>query len=254
MKRMIIQSGDSAVSRYLDLAEPFHRAYAEQCGADFWRFDGQWEKGVPPAWNRIPMMLRLFTEIDGDYDQVLWLDADTLVVQPEINVFERAPFDHLGSHRAHHGEESAAPWEHRPFVMRRTAGGFYWPMDGADQWEGWNDGVLLAGRAAAPALQWLWDHRQASPLPHHQPRLWELNWLLDHAKLHPEDVSEMDERFNWQPFNGASPEQYAVIKAWHGLPHTERWDQMQACAALLEEGQAAVIRTRDTTPALQGPG
>lgn len=246
-KRLIIQSGDEGVAHYLDLAGPHNAEYAERCDADYQRYNGVWEQGVPPAWNRIPMMLDAFHE---GYRQVLWLDADTLAVDHSVNVFEQAMTNHEGRVRTNYGVIAGVDTITAPFVMRRTAGGFHWPMDGPDQWEGWNDGVLLVNRSdrALEALLALWGHRGSQPLPHHQPRLWELNWLLDYAKANPGDVAEMDQRFNWQPFNGASPEQYAVIKAWHGLPHSERWEQMSACVAALNEGRSAVARVRDTTP------
>lgn len=223
--RLIIQSGDANVAKYLDASEPFHRAYAEACSAEFARFDGTWPGASHPAWNRLPMMLDAF---ERGYKQVLWLDSDTLVVDPTVNVFERAPFDHAGSRRMHRGQSDGPPWEYSPLCMRRTAGGFYWPMDGDDQWEGWNDGVLLVTPEAQTIIEWVWSKRAEKPMPHHQPTLWELNWLLDIVKDDPTLCAEMDQRFNWQPFNGSSPEQYAVIKAWHGIAHETRWREFKA--------------------------
>jgi hypothetical protein len=245
-KRLIIQSGDAVVAKYLDLAQPFHEDYAARCGAEFWRFDGVWPGAPTPAWNRLPMCLDAY---ERGFEQVLWLDADTLVVRPEVNIFEEWQFDHDGWYRAARRELENCLLP--SIAMRRTAGGFYWPMDGDDQWEGWNDGVLLIDLThpnCAGAVADLWEKRNALPLPHHQPTLWELNWLLDYAKANPDAVAEMHQRFNWQPFNGASPEQYAVIKAWHGLPHQQRWDEMQACAEALVAGRSPVAAVRDTTP------
>lgn len=226
-KLLIIQSGDANVARYLDRSEPFHEEYARRCGADFWRFDGCWKQSPHPAWNRLPMMLDAF---ERGYERVLWLDSDTLVVDPWVNVFDEAPWSHEHRRVVGAGESDGPPWEYTPFVMRRTAGGFHWPMDGIDEYEGWNDGVLLVSYSAESitALSSLWDCRSRRPRPHHQPTLWELNWLLDWVKSNPSYVVEMDQRFNWQPFNGSSPEQYAVIKAWHGLPHEQRWAEFSA--------------------------
>jgi hypothetical protein len=215
--RIIIQSGDEGVARYLDASQPFHQAYAKRCGADYWRFDGRWHPDVHPAWNRLPMALRALTL---GYERVLWLDADTLVVQPDVNVFDRVPSDSV-------------------FSMRRTAGGFYWPLDGPDQWEGYNDGVLMVNDVwdADTTVNELWARAFDKPLPHHAPTLWELNVLLDYAKANdgnPACVKEMDERFNWQPFADAAPENEAVIKAWHGMPHEQRWQEFSAAVDALE--------------------
>lgn len=225
-KLLIIQSGDENVARYLDASEPFHRAYAEQCHADYWRFDGVWKGSRHPAWNRLPMFLDAFTR---GYERVLWMDSDTLVVKPEVDVFEQSIYSHEGRCVVGIGEEPGDEFT-VPFVMRRTAGGAYWPADGADQYEQWNDGILLVNRSplAASAIGELWSRRDAIPMPWHSPSMWELNWLLDYVKAHPAHVVQMDQRFNWQPFNGASPEQYAVIKAWHGIPHEQRWREFSA--------------------------
>lgn len=225
-KLLIIQSGDSNVARYLDRSEPFHEEYARRVGADYWRFDGVWKQAPHPAWNRWPMMLDAFMR---GYERVLWMDSDTLVVDPWVNVFEQSIYSHEGRCVVGIGEEPGDEFS-VPFVMRRTAGGAYWPADGADQYEQWNDGVLLVNRSeiAAAAIGELWSKRTVRPLGHHSPSMWELNWLLDYVKVHPAHVVQMDQRFNWQPFNGASPEQYAVIKAWHGIPHEQRWREFSA--------------------------
>lgn len=226
MKRLIIQSGDEAVEKFVELSRPIHEQYALACGADYHYQPGRTDPNAHPAWNRFIMAFDAFVQ---GYEQVLWLDTDTLVVDHNVNVFERAPFDHEGSRRLHAGQGDGPPWEYAPFVMRRTAGGAYWPSDGDDQWEQYNDGVLLMNRSAAceDALEWLWGQRTRLPQPHHVSSMWELNWLLDLVKERPEMVVEMDQRFNWQPFNGASPEQYAVILAWHGIPHQARFSQFR---------------------------
>lgn len=225
-KLLIIQSGDVNVARYLDASEYYHRAYAQQCGAEYWRFDGAWEHGTHPAWNRLPMMLEAF---ERGFERVLWMDSDTLVVKPHVDVFEQSIYSHEGRCVVGQAEEAGAEFL-VPFVMRRTAGGAYWPASGADQYEQWNDGVLLVNRSALAvhALEELWACRALRPRAWHSPSMWELNWLLDWVKANPDDVVQMDQRFNWQPFNGASPEQYAVIKAWHGIPHEQRWREFSA--------------------------
>lgn len=219
---LIIQSGNAAVARYLDRSQAFHQQYAERCGADFWRYDGVWPDAPHPAWNRIAMCLDAFGR---GYRRVLWLDADTLVVDPDVNVFEQAPWSHEYRRIIGPDDTMWRHWTTTPFVMRRTAGGAYWPPDAPDQYEQWNDGVLLVHQSAVDALEWWWSRRNAPAKPWHSPTMWELNWLLDYVKEHPSAVTQMDQRFNWQPFNGASPEQYAVIKAWHGIPHEQRWQQ-----------------------------
>jgi hypothetical protein len=80
-KLLIIQTSDGA--RYkplLDATESLHRRYATRHGYDYRRFDGV-KRGVKPwhaAFNRIYLFQELLDE--GEYDWVLYMDADAIVV------------------------------------------------------------------------------------------------------------------------------------------------------------------------------
>lgn len=203
--RLIIQSHATPpdqFEKYLHLARPIHEDYAARCGADYRLFVGWWEPKVNPTWNRLPMMLEAFTQ---GYQQVVWLDADTLVVNPDRDIFEEV----VGA----------------PLHMTRTSGFPWWTPDGEQ--EAWNDGVLVAEKCdeAIAALEWVWDRRYWAFLPHQVPGMPELSWLLDYVFTQPASlVAELPDIWNWmdEGVNG-TPRADAVIEAWHGQPYEARW-------------------------------
>lgn len=202
--RLIIQSHGTrpdAYERWLALTRPIHEAYAEACDADYELFVGVKERGVHPAWNRLPMFLDAFA---AGYRHVAWIDADCLVVDQRTSIFDVDP---------------ATP------LLMRTAG-MVWLGEFC-----WNDGVLIANAGsidAEAALRWVWAQRHAPLREHHAPSMWELNWLLDYVFEHRSIVGDLDERFNWMPFAEACPEAEAVICGWHGMPHGQRWEYFTA--------------------------
>jgi hypothetical protein len=99
---------------------------------------------------------------------------------------------------------------------------------GEDGWDVYNDGVLVANRSSVEAFEWVWAQRHEPFLPHHHPSMWELNVVLDRIFAHRDEVKELPLRFNWMPFDYAPPKEEAVILAYHGMPHAERWNRFQA--------------------------
>lgn len=193
--------------RYLALSERIHRSYAEKCGADYELFIGEKEPGVHPAWNRIPMFLEA---LRSGYTKVVWLDADTLVVDPARSIFE--------------GTDDTTPLH-----MCRT-NGFPWPphvLAREQLWEAYNDGVLVVNNTpiAIDALEYVWSERRAEHPTLGQ--IWELSplldWLLERRDVEG-IVAELDPRWNWMPFaENLDFEDEAAIKAWHGMPHAQRF-------------------------------
>lgn len=84
---LILQTSDGA--RYkplLDATEAHHRAYARRRGYDYARFDGV-KRGAKPwhaAFNRIYLLQDLLKA--REYDWVLYMDADAVVVDPARGV------------------------------------------------------------------------------------------------------------------------------------------------------------------------
>lgn len=208
--RLICQSigGDPRDNfrRYMALEEPIHRDYAARCGADYEYFVGTKDPLANPTWNRLVMMLDAFA---AGYEQVAWLDADVLVVQLDRNIFEEV----VGA----------------PLHMTRTQGFPWWTPDGEQ--EAWNDGVLVAERCdeSIAALEWVWARRHDPFLAHHVPSMPELTWLLDYVFTQPASlVKELPDIWNFMPWEHTKHRAHeAVIEAWHGQPHDERWENFR---------------------------
>lgn len=203
-----IGNGDDWFAPWLEMSRPIHEEYAEACGADYELFRGVKDPHVHPAWNRIPMFLAAFAR---GYRKVLWLDADTLVVDQAVDIFtetdDTTPLHMVRAQDAH----VEIPW-------------------GEPGWDLYNDGVLIANNCdqAAAAFRYVWSQRHEVPLAHHIPALWELNALTDFVFAHRDCVAELPFRFNWMPFEYACPESEAVIMAYHGMPHDQRWELVTA--------------------------
>jgi hypothetical protein len=217
--KLIIQSCDDNFRRYLDLSRPIHEEYAGVCGADYKLFIGRKDPRVHPAWNRIPMFLEAFA---AGYQKVVWLDGDSLMVRPEVDIFaetdDTAPLQMIRVLDSH----VELPW-------------------GEPGWDAYNDGVLVANNCeqSVEAFEYVWARRRAVAMPHHCDSLWERNWLLDWVFAHPESVALLDVRFNWMPFaENLHCEAEAVICSWHGMQHDERFrlfeekfNEVYRCAA-----------------------
>lgn len=197
-----IGGGDDWFVPWMALTQPIHEQYAAACDADYLLFAGNMDRRVHPAWNRIAMFLEAF---DRGYDKVCWLDADTLVVDQTVNIFEACDDTPLHMTRAVdvHVE---MPW-------------------GEDGWDLYNDGVLVANdcEQARRAFSYVWRQRLEPLLPHHHASLWEMNAVTDWVFSHRESVADLPMRFNWMPFDYAPPKTEAVVLAYHGIPREERW-------------------------------
>lgn len=223
MKKLIIQSiganSDDAFRRWMDLTEPIHQEYADRHHADYELFVGNKEPGLHPTWSRIIMFLDAFA---AGYDKVVWLDADTLVVNQARDVFE---------------ETSDAPL----LMTRVLSSHFEFPwaseVDGvvvpADKWDVYNDGVLIANNTdhAKACFEFVWENRNSPFKPWHVPGIPELDWILDYVYAHPDSVEQMSLAYNWMPYPEAPPYDEAVIMAWHGMPHEVRWDGLTKALA-----------------------
>jgi hypothetical protein len=198
---------------WMELTAPIHQEYADRCGADYEFFAGDKEPDLNPTWTRLIQILDAF---DSGYDKVVWLDADTLVVDLDRSVFTETDSE-------------------TPLLMTRVLSShlhFPWAsmVDGelvwADRWDVYNDGVLIANRSphAIKALEFAWENRRSPLRPWHEPGIPELDWLLDYVFANPEAVAQLDLAWNWMPYPEACPKDEAVILAWHGMPKQERWE------------------------------
>ena len=83
---LVQQARSSEYGALLDLTEAWHRAYAERQGMAYVRVDGAVaHRSWPAQWDQIQLLANL---MDDGAGLVLWLDADTLVVDPEADLRE----------------------------------------------------------------------------------------------------------------------------------------------------------------------
>lgn len=252
---LLIQSiGDNdrdTFAKYMELEEPIHREYAAACGADYEYFVGWSDPRVNPTWNRIAMMLDGFQR---GYRKIVWLDADTLVVDPTQDIFAGTsndvpllmtrvmhahvdmpwgPFDQdtrrarrCGSLHKYEGRICQVPLD-QPV---KGHAGDHGDKDGPwPQWDVYNDGVLIVNDShhARECLSWAWDKRRAPFEPWHVPGMPELCWLLDYVYKYPEAVEQLDGRWNCMGYDHECSRDEAAILAWHGIPHAVRFDQFK---------------------------
>jgi hypothetical protein len=140
----------------------------------------QW--GRAPAWDKIVLIQM---QLAAGYDLVIWLDADTVVVRPEIDLrtalSEGAPIGMC---------KHPLPW-------------------GAQPWH-WNSGVIFVRNTKA--ARWFFDEawrtdRLAHPW-HEQARINEL------AEQHPHLIQEIGAE--WNCTRGMTFARHPIVCAWHG--------------------------------------
>lgn len=195
---LLVQSVDANYVPYITLSYGRHAEYAERCGADYLVYTGLQDAACHPAWNRI----RLFLDgIEQGYEKLVWLDADTLVIDPTVNIFTETHDD-------------------VDFQLCRYVNYLWHEQPHA------NTGVMVvnASRSAIEALQWIWAQRHTPLRSHHVPMFWEQNWIGDYVHEHPESCAELSHRFNYHarysPFKGS-----VVIQSWPG--ESNRLEQMR---------------------------
>jgi hypothetical protein len=122
MKRAIATFGIGKCEAMLNIALPSYQAFAKRHGYDLFTATVV-ENERPPAWYKVPMLQGLLSE----YDEVLWLDADTVIVDGR--------------------EDMQVPPEYwQAVVTQRT-----------DEGEIPNLGVWLVRKAMLPVLKQAWE-------------------------------------------------------------------------------------------------
>lgn len=214
--RLIVQSVSSRDDHYgeqLAVIRAIHERYARACRADYQAFIGEKDPGVCASWNKSKLILEAF---DRGYRKVVWLDVDTLVVEPAVDIFAETDND--------------VPLQLVPYLPHGDAvlhpPPFYY-----------NAGVIVANAsvAARAAMEYVWDRRRVPPPSAHFDTAWDqlpLNkWLgrrqglpfapgdlsAEQGRANVASVRPLDVRFNWMfDWSPLGSEPDAVIYAWHG--------------------------------------
>ena len=77
MKRLIVTYATCGHEELLDIAQPSYKEFARRHGYDF-HIGAPSTMDVPPAWNKVQILIDAL----GSYDEVVWFDADMVVVNP----------------------------------------------------------------------------------------------------------------------------------------------------------------------------
>jgi len=182
-KSVLIQMACGPHLELLDRTHDHHRRYAQRQGMDYWSVAGNPVFGKRPGWGKVPLIL---AGIDAGYESVIWLDADAVIVRPEVNLTQLVS-EGIGMVRHPNPEH----WN-TGFVVARSCENverFWREVEAAPE-----NGHAWMEQAAANALATM-------------PRFADL--------LHPLEL-----RYNSVP--GFASANEPVIVAAHGLPHHVR--------------------------------
>lgn len=208
--RVISSCGTGEYTELLDIALLSMRTYAQRHHFDLVAVRKDTAFGRPPVWSKLPIIYRLLQS----YRLVVWLDADTIVVDPSRNIADEL-----------RPEKDIYIVEHLIQPFGRTA----------------NDGVMMlrAGPCAESLIAYAWNR---SDLLH---RLWRDNAAImaalgyrtdplpakrERTTIWSERTAFLDVAYNSLPQHHPSPK--PVINHYAGVPFEERRSGMLEAAGL----------------------
>lgn len=203
MKKVLIQSVDRNYLPLIDITRENTLRYCERHQVFYQLSVGLITSDLPPAWNRIPLILGCLA---AGFETIVWLDADCVIVDHTQNIFMSLP----PAKSISMAQFSNVKW------------------NGIDHY---NTGVMIIKNTedVKNLFSWVWKQRYVR-LPHHYPKFWEQNFILDYlTKINPDMVAPLDHSFNY--IDGLSnPNIRPVIKGYHG--------RREACLPLIKKDLA----------------
>jgi hypothetical protein len=182
LKTILIQQASGFYTQMLDQSSELHAAYAARHDLTFWSVRGSVEFERPPGWNKV-LLIRM--ALWAGFELVVWLDADTLIVRPEVDV-------------------RSALLEGPPIGMCRH------PLPLGNQSWHYNAGVIFVRntKLARVCFEDVWTSEPVEHPWQEQVRLNELN------EKYPNALQQVDNQWNSTQRVNATPN--PVIRAWHG--------------------------------------
>jgi ADP-heptose:LPS heptosyltransferase len=181
-KTVLVQQASGMHLQMLDLSHDLHNAYADRHGLTFCCVRGPVQTHRAPVWDKvrlIQMMLAAGSEF------VIWLDADTLVVRPELDV-------------------RSALRDGAPIGMCRN------PLPWGNQPWHYNAGVIMVRNTSA--ARWFFDEVWRAGGGDHpwqeQARMNEL------SQRYPNLVQPLENK--WNCTKGVNSTRHPIVLAWHG--------------------------------------
>lgn len=181
MNLAVITRADANIKAMSELTHPHLKAYAKRCGADFIVLDHESPVDIHDG-NPHYRILKV-KEILEDYDRVLLIDTDTLVLPACPNIFDTVPATMIGSIFEDKGSRAESRRDKMRrmqqtwgdvgwtrgytnagvFVLSKEHGGIFDPHEG-QYWRGWGSADLHMGYMAhklgykVSELPYQWNH------------------------------------------------------------------------------------------------
>ena len=180
---LIIQQADERFRAMISLTSGAHAQYAAVHNMDIWMINRrvQWER--PTVWDKI---LLLQQALRSDYELIIWLDADTLIVDQGKDLREASTeFQCIGMCK------HPVPWE-------------------SQSWH-FNAGVVFV-RNCELAKQFfarVWELGKTGHRMQEQAR------IMECSKIIPGAIQAIDNK--WNSEDGLTPSSHPIIKGWHGM-------------------------------------
>lgn len=114
MSCILIQSATGRQQDLLDLTQPIHQQYCDFHGITYLVNRGRFtipeykHENREPNWDKIPLLALGITA----FDYVIWLDADTLIVDHRIDLYDSMQYDNIeGLRMAVHNSDGFMGWD-----------------------------------------------------------------------------------------------------------------------------------------------
>lgn len=221
MSGMLIQVGTGAWRPVLDLVTPHHTEYARRHNMEFRPVGEALQRERHPIWDKV---VAIREALQGGYDFVVALDADALVVRPEVDPRLALRWGELGfvchqhPHQPFHANAGAT-------YLKSTAAvrDFYeavWDFPYRDDWDA--AAVRLGTR----------DGEQHS-----------VNRVLERTGWARAEILHA----HWNSTPGINDTPAPIVRAWHGIDGIGERQQYMAAelARLNRDPEAASVELRD---------
>lgn len=206
MKTILIQQASGTYTKFLDLTEKRHQAYAAKFDITYFAVRGNVQFERAPHWNKISLIRQTLAL---KFDLLIWLDADTLIrgVDTDLRLaLGKGPPIGMCRH--------ATSWENQDWHF--------------------NSGVIFIRNTALSRsfFNHVWKAGPVDHPWHEQVRINEL------SRIYPRAVQTISD--TWNSASHVNPCPNPVIEAWHGRG-ISALSLMQA--ALAETGAACEVAT-----------
>lgn len=194
---ILVQAACGQWQKLLHLTYPVHSQYCQRWGMDFLPLHGSL---LPPNYGKREEWFNAYTirtAYAAGYEKVIWLDADCLIVNPEVNLRVMCPANRIGA--VWHEFESVEP----PYYSH------------------WNVGALGLGRGEATEAfleAWWAEDDEGHP--------WSNQHAFNKASLKQFSIVEIDRKFNATEYFPSKED--PVVLHWAGTTPVmqDRYDSM----------------------------